>query len=39
MDRKTMESAHQDDENLYKLSVEVGTARISMTKLPFHAAG
>jgi hypothetical protein len=34
-----MESAHQDDENMYKLSVEVGTARISMTKLPFHASG
>jgi hypothetical protein len=34
-----MESAHQDDENLYKLSVEVGMARVSMTKLPFHASG
>ncbi|KAG0530185.1 hypothetical protein BDA96_05G163700 [Sorghum bicolor] len=38
-DCKTTESAHRDDENLYKLSVEVGTARVSMTKLPFHAAG
>jgi hypothetical protein len=34
-----MESVHHDDENLYKLSVEVGTMRVSMTKLPFHAGG
>jgi hypothetical protein len=34
-----MEGTHQDDENLYKLSVEVGTVHVSMTKLPFQAGG